>query len=309
MQLRILGLATAALGVLLLWEGTSRPGPSQLFSSTSSANASARLTLHETRSSLLDLEVGGDLAGLAAGTIRYVTREDLLALPQITFTVSDDHNFTGPTRISGVALQELLGQLSSNPQGDLVVALCDDLYRAHYPRAYLEAHRPVLALLINGKDPKDWPKDSEGYGMNIGLYLISHEAFVPSFKVLGHAEQPQIPWGVVRLEFRSEAAVLGAIRPRGGHANDAGVQDGYRLAQQNCFRCHNMGADGGQKAGHPWLVLASWATASPDYFAAYVRAPKAKNPHAQMPGNPDYDDVTVRALISYFQTFLSEGRP
>ncbi len=83
------------------------------------------------------------------------------------------------------------------------------------------------------------------------------------------------------------------------------VQDGYRIAQQNCFRCHNMGDEGGHKAGRPWLVLSAWATASPEYFAAYVRNPQASNPRAQMPGNPGYDDATVRALIAYFQTFSS----
>jgi len=60
------------------------------------------------------------------------------------------------------------------------------------------------------------------------------------------------------------------------------------------------------------LVLSAWATASPEYFAAYVRDPQAKNPHAQMPGNSGYDDATISALIAYFQTFSPhspEGKP
>jgi mono/diheme cytochrome c family protein len=273
------------------------------------AAASSKLTLHETRSSPLDLEVGGDLVGLPSGSLRYLSREDLLTLPQVTFTVSDDSNFTGPTQVSGVPLEELLHQLSGKSQDDLVVAICDDLYRANYPRAYIAAHHPVLALLINGKEPKEWPKDSEGDGLDIGPFLISHESFVPSFRVLAHPEKPQIPWGVVRLEFRNEEAVFGAIKPRGIHAGDADVQDGYRIAQQTCFRCHNMGAEGGQKAGHPWLVLAAWAATSPDYFSAYVRNPKSKNAHAQMPGNPDYEDATLHALIAYFRTFAATEKP
>jgi hypothetical protein len=40
-----------------------------------------------------------------------------------------------------------------------------------------------------------------------------------------------------------------------------------------------------------------------------VRNPKSKNPHAEMPGNPDYDDATFKALLSYFQTFRSGGKP
>jgi hypothetical protein len=70
-----------------------------------------------------------------------------------------------------------------------------------------------------------------------------------------------------------------------------------------------MGAEGGQKAGRPWLVLSAWATASPDYFAAYVHNPKAKNPRAEMPGNPTYDDATLHALTVYFQTFSAREKP
>jgi hypothetical protein len=51
-------------------------------------------------------------------------------------------------------------------------------------------------------------------------------------------------------------------------------------------------------------VLAAWAAAQPEYFAAYVRNPQSKNPTAQMPGNPGYDDATIQALISHFCTFL-----
>jgi cytochrome c2 len=70
-----------------------------------------------------------------------------------------------------------------------------------------------------------------------------------------------------------------------------------------------MGSEGGQKADRPWLVLAAWATTSPSYFAAYVHNPKEKNPDAQMPNLPEYDDATLRALIAYFQTFTAREKP
>ena len=57
------------------------------------------------------------------------------------------------------------------------------------------------------------------------------------------------------------------------------------------------------KSGHPWLVLSAWAAASPQYFTDYVRHPQSRNPNAQMPGNPSYDDATIAALIAYFKTF------
>jgi mono/diheme cytochrome c family protein len=255
------------------------------------------------RQSPSDLEVGADLVGLPPGATRYITREDLLALPQVTYTVTDDSNFTGPTKISGVQLDELTRSLGAAPHSDMVVAICDDKYRANYPRDYIAAHRPLLVLTINGQPPSGWPKDSEGHGYDMGPYMISHPEFTPSFKIFSHADEPQIPWGVVRIELRDESAVFSAIVPRGPHAAAPLVKAGYRIAQQNCFRCHNMGREGGQKSGTPWLVLSAWAAASPEYFAAYVRDPQARNPHAQMGGNPGYDEKTVGALIAYFQTF------
>jgi mono/diheme cytochrome c family protein len=284
--------------------------PAGVFASRTPADtvSNSRLPLHEKRDSPLDLEVAGDLPGVPSGSVRYLSREDLLKLPQIHLTVTDDANFKSPTQVSGILLEALAKHVSANPQSDLIVAICSDKYRANYPRLYIAAHHPVLVLTINGKPPDGWPKDPDGMGVSLGPYLISHAKFDSGFKVLSHSDEPQIPWGIVRLEFRSEQKVLGAIAPRGPHAHDLDVQDGYRIAQQNCLRCHNMGAEGGTKAGRPWLVLATWANSAPDHFSAYVRDPKAKNPHAQMPGNPNYDDATLKALIAYFRTFSADDR-
>ena len=261
------------------------------------------------RSSPSDLELGGELAGLPVGTKRYIRRETLLALPQVNYKVSDDANFTGAMEITGVALEKLAEDIAASPKSDLVVAECSDKYHANYPRTYVAEHRPVLVLTINGQPPERWPKDAEGRGLDMGPYLISHPRFTPSFKILSHADEAQIPWGVVRLEFRDEKAVFGAIAPRGPRAAQPNVLAGYRIAQQNCFRCHNMGNEGGQKAGRPWEILAAWSAAAPDRFGAYIRDPKSKNPHAEMPGNPTYDDATIAALLAYFRTFAEPEKP
>lgn len=276
--------------------------PAQIAAS-GQAPGPATLTLHATRTSPLDLEVGGELAGSPLSSTRYITRDDLLALPQTTFVVKNDANFTGPTEVSGVLLEELIRKLGAVPKSDMVVAICDDQYRANYPQAYIAAHQPLLVLRVNGQPPAAWPKDAEGHGQFMGPYMISHRKFLPSFKASAYGDEAQIPWGVVRLEFRDESAVFEAITPRGPGAGDEAVQHGYWIARQNCFRCHNNGNEGGTKAGRPWLVLSAWATASPDYFAAYVRNPQAKNGHAQMPGNPEYNDKIIAALTAYFQTF------
>ena len=159
----------------------------------------------------------------------------------------------------------------------------------------------MLVIELNGKPLSDLPQESEG--QDPGPYLIAHATFQPAFKILSAAEEPQIPWGVLRLEFRDEEAVLAAIAPRGPHAGDDEVQDGYKLARQNCFRCHNNGARGRLEIRSDLVRLGALAASSPDFFAAYVRDPKAKNPKTQMAASPEYDDATMRALIAYFRTY------
>ena len=265
--------------------------------------------LHEKRQYPSDLEVSGTLAGLQPESTRYVTREELLAMPQVSFTVTDDANFTGPTKIRGVRLEDLARLLAAASGAYMVVAICDDGYRANYPHAYMVAHHPVLVLEVNGQPPAGWPKDSQEHNFDMGPYMISHSKFTPSYKILSHAEEAQIPWGVLRIEFREEKFVFGAIAPHGTHAQDREVQDGLHIAEQNCFRCHNAGREGGQKSSLSWDSLSAFATASPKDFAAYIRAPLAKNPRAQMPGNPQYDDATLAALTAYFRTFSEPPKP
>ncbi|HEY2645824.1 MAG TPA: c-type cytochrome, partial [Candidatus Acidoferrales bacterium] len=240
---------------------------------------------------------------------RYITRDELLGMPQVNFTPSGDTNFTGQTRIRGVNLEDLARDVGASPTADMVVAICDDGYSANYPRDYLTAHHPALVLEVNGKPPAGWPKDSQEHKFDMGPYMISHPGFVPSYKILSHTDEPQIPWGVVRLEFREEKIVFGAIAPRGPHAQDRDVQSGFRIAQQNCFRCHNSGREGGRKSGQSWHSLAVIAQAAPKDFATYVHDPRARNTKAQMPGNPHYDDATLGAITAYFRTFSGAGKP
>lgn len=256
--------------------------------------------LHVSRTSPSDLEVSGDIAGVAPGETRFLRRDDLLAVSQAMTIKPGDGNYTVPAHVKAVPLEELTSALGV-PAGDMVIAICRDKYRAHYSRAYLAAHHPALVVELDGRALSDWPKDNEGN--DPGPYEIAHENFKPAFKILAAGDEPQIPWGVVRLEFRDEKSVFGGIAPLGARASDGGVQDGYKIAQQNCFRCHNNGAEGGLKSGVTWTMLGAMAANSPDFFTEYVRDPQAKNPKTQMAASPKYDDVTMQALIGYFRTF------
>jgi mono/diheme cytochrome c family protein len=307
--MRQFGLGLLAIcGLLSLVSIVSYLGEKTAAQTKAASLSDLSAKLRATRSSPSDLEISGDLTGLPPKTTRYITREDLLTLPQVTYTVTDDANFKGPTKITGVELEELIRRFTQKPEAEMVTAVCDDLYEAHYPQDYISAHHPLLVLEINDQSPSGWPKSSDGSGSSMGPYLISHPHFTPAFKILSHKDEPQIPWGVVRLEFRNEKAVFGAIAPHGPLAADSAIQAGYRIAQQNCFRCHNLGDEGGTKAQRPWEVLSAWASSSPTNFAAYIRNPQAKNPKAQMPGNLAYDDATLKALTAYFQTFSEKEK-
>src|SRR5579864_4388222 len=93
------------------------------------ANAQSSPAWHVKRQLPSDLEVSGALAGLPPESTRYLAREELLAMPQVNLTVSDDSNFTGPAKIRGVMLEDLMRKVGASSTADMVVAICDDAYR------------------------------------------------------------------------------------------------------------------------------------------------------------------------------------
>jgi mono/diheme cytochrome c family protein len=265
--------------------------------------------LREKRRGAFDLELSGELLGLPPESTRFITRDELLAMRQVNLTITGDPNFSRPTKIRGVKLEDLVRRLAASSGSAMVVAICDDGYRANYPRDYLVAHHPVLVLQVNGEPPSGWPKAAEDHISEMGPYMITNAKFTPSFKILAHADEAQIPWGVVRVEIREEKAVFGVIAPNGPNAGDREVQGGFRIASQNCFRCHDSGGEGGQKAGRSWEMLAAFAAASPKDFTSYIRAPLSQNPQTQMPANPQYDDATLAAITAYFRAFSKPAKP
>ena len=266
---------------------------------------SLKLVLRAQRSSPSDLEISGNLAGQPSGAKYYLSRDDLLRLHQVNFSVSGDPNFSGPTKVKGVELASLARALAVEGEKALIVAVCDDWYRAYYSQQYRQLHQPVLVLELDGQPPEGWPKSKNGLAM---AYLITHPNFVPSSKTLSQEEEAQVPWGVIRLEFHDEQTEFTPISPRSRNAADAAVQSGYTVARQNCLRCHGPESQEHLKGKLTWDGIALFASQAPQNFAAYVRNPKALSKEAQMPGNPNYDDATIAALIAYFRTFISPAQ-
>jgi mono/diheme cytochrome c family protein len=258
------------------------------------------------RGSASDLEIAGMAVGVAPGTVRYISYERLLTLPQTTVTVTGDDNFRELPQqkltVTGVYLDVLQSSLGALPGSNLLIALCSDGYRATYPREYVKTHRPILALKIDGLPVETWV--AETHNDDPGTYFITHQNFTPSFSVLSFQEIPKIPAKVTRLEFATTQQVYGAIAPHPGDTTNPQVIDGFRIAQQHCYRCHNMGRYGGTKAGRSWQTLGNVAASSPSTFERYLHNPKSIDPKSTMP-NPQIDEPAAKALQAYFQTFAT----
>ncbi len=268
---------------------------------TAAIETGRRVVLQTERHALSDLELGGSLQGVPEGQTRFVSYNSLLSLPQETYTVTDDTNFGKTVQISGVSLAKLPGWLGAQDGATMVIAICDDKYAAHYPASYVNAHHPLLVLKVNGMEPDQWPLSVDRLPM--APYMISHPSFKPSFRVLSHDDEAQVPWAVVRLDLRREQTVYAPIEPQGAAAKDPVVQQGYAIARQNCFRCHSRSGEGGQKSKVHWRDLAHEAVMNPTRFDGYVRHPKNINPQSQMAASPQYDDATLNALRRYYASF------
>jgi len=274
----------------------------------SQTHAVKKLTIASARHAEDDLEVTGMIAGLPAGAVGYVSYAELATLPQITTTIQNDSNFADQlskgVRITGIPLEQLAIALGALPASDLIDALCTDRYRSHYPADYIAAHHPIFALKINGERPAQWAAKTKEY--DPGPYFITHANYVSRYKVLSHAEQPQIPDNILRLNFSTVAATYGPITPRGDFPPNSPVAQGFTIAKQNCLRCHFLNGVGGTKSGIDWRSLSMWAREQPQFFERYIHDPQSVDPHAHMEGSPAYDAATLNALTAYFRTFTEE---
>lgn len=262
----------------------------------------SRGLLHATRQAASDLEVTGLIKGLPEGDSAYIRYRDLLGLPQVSAVVADDPDYPGPPlHVSGVSFETLSAAVGALPESDLIDALCTDRYRSHFPAGYIAQHHPILVLTVEHKPLAEWAKQAHQYDPS--PYVVMYAHFVPAFKVLAHADEPQLPDNLVRLNFTTQARTFGPIAPRGHFAADSPEQEGFTIAKQNCLRCHFQGSSGGTKSGRTWQSLSMWATEQPKFFESYVHDPTKTEPHAHMPASPEYDAATLAALTAYFRTF------
>ena len=267
--------------------------------------AAQRLDLHTTRHAPTDLEISGQLTSLNPSAVGYLTREQLLSLPQVSAHIVDNENFAEGTAIDvrGPLLETIAAALPVSRFSDLIEARCDDAYRAHYTRDFLRQHHPILVLTINGQTPAAWAKRTHQY--DASPYFVAYDGFVSGFRILSHEDYAQVPANIVRLHFTNQQQTFLPIQP---HSAATNVQQGFAIAKQNCLRCHASGDTGGSKSTYTWADLANLARNSPGVFDSTIHDPRAINPKATMPGNPKYDTATIAALHDYFVDIATKER-
>ena len=205
----------------------------------------------------------------------------------VTYTVNDDPNFAPATKISGVPLEELARTARRAPR----IAIGGGDLRRQVPRK-LSAGLHCGASSAAGAE-REWraarrlAERSRNAEVRYGaVHDLASEVHAELQDVWLTAMRRRFPGAWCGSNFATKKRCWARLLRAGRTRTMTRCRQGYRIAQQNCFRCHNMGSEGGQKSGRPWLVLAAWANADPDYFASYVRDPKKRIEHAEMPGNP-----------------------
>lgn len=271
------------------------------------------LRLRPQRHSATDLEITGLFSTLPHGAHAFLSRNDLLALPQVSAHLTDNENLPhgASVDVRGVSLALLLQRLGISSASDVVTLPCSDGYRANLTREFIAEHHPILVLSIDGMTPAAWAARTHSF--NPGPYFIAYDHFRHAFRVLAHEDYAQVPSMITTIDATTSAATFGAITPP-LHAAPAAEQ-GFIIAKQNCLRCHAQGSAGGTKSGFRWSVLAQLAQHDPPFFMLYIHDPRALNLRAQMPPNPSYDQPTLNALRTYFASlppsnpFQREVRP
>ena len=265
----------------------------------------------EHREAESDLKITGLIQDVPRGQSRFVPWKFLASLPEHEAIVAHNQNFPdlpqGALKIGGIYLDSLAEVLGAGRSTDVIEAVCKDGYTSTYTTEYVNQHHPIFALTVAGLTAHEWAKRNHQY--DPGPYFITYEQFVPAFQILSHVDRPQEPAEVVELHFDKVERVYGSITPKqsDAHPADRETMQGFRIAQQNCFRCHNAGVYGGTKAGRSWHSLAKIAASRPEHFAAWIHNPQAIDPKAEMPPNLEYDQATLDALTRYFQSISARG--
>jgi len=268
------------------------------------AAPAAPLRLATERRAPTDLALTGYLAGVPAGSTRYLAWTDLAALPRTRLTLADQVG-PGERELTVVFLADLWAALPRDKTADTLLAACADGYASVFPADFIRDYRPFLILEIDGRGPDQWPPP--GLKLNPGPHLIGvSSAVAPAVAQLTDAGHKR-PWRIVTLEVARYAERFAGFY-RGPWAKPSpAVAAGRELWIHSCASCHTGPADtfGGTKGDRPFALMTAHAARNAPYLTLYVRNPADFVPTAKMQPHPHYTDAQLDALVA----FLAAGEP
>jgi len=260
--------------------------------------AAEHLELHAERQAPTDLAVGGRLAGVPAGEVRFIRWSELASLPAKQLRLTGEF-LPGEQVVTGLFLTDLWSALAVTADADALLATCNDGYTSVYRTAFIRTYRPFLVLAINGLPPEHWPPP--GLNFNPGPYVISVSAeVVPAVAQLLDAGHKR-PWGVTHLEVaRFSDCAAGIFQGRWANPSDR-ASAGREIWINSCASCHQGPPDtfGGTKSDRSFEVLAAQAKLNTAYFKSYIRDPRSFVSTAKMEPHPHYTDAQLDALVAF----------
>jgi mono/diheme cytochrome c family protein len=260
--------------------------------------AHAALPLHSDRASPFDLAVTGLLAGVPAGSVRYVRYADLRALPSTKLPVADEFA-RGEQEVTVVFLSDLWKAMPAMSDADCLLATCKDEYASVFTRNFIADCRPFLVLEIDGAPPDKW--SGRGLKDDPGPYVISVSAALAP--AVGHflSIEHKKPWGVIAVEFARYADKFHDAYAGRWAGLSARAIAGREMWIGACASCHAGPGQtfSGAKSHLPFAIVAAVAKGDPELFRRYVRKPASVVSSATMQAHPYFTDEQLNAIIAF----------
>ncbi len=251
-----------------------------------------------------DLRVSGLFQSTADGSVKYLPRSALLALPGVTHLHEKPADSIAAADLTVLPIPRLLEAVPLAPGADGLVLVCSDRWETMMPLDLARTVHPYLMLEYAGRTPaQGWPRFSPVEGL-----APYYSNWSPA---LGPRDASGTPYG----EFDATQIVeIRAVNMRERYAPfysgplahlSPEASEGRKLFIKECNMCHpGPQGVGGNTSQRPIAVLEVHATLNAAYFRRMVTNPKQFFPQTVMPTHEYFTPQMMSQLVA----FLTEAR-
>jgi cytochrome c2 len=251
-----------------------------------------------------DLKISGLIAGIPAGSARYLSRATLLASPAVVHLDEKPADSIPAADLTVIPIDRLVQGLPLAPGADAVLFICSDRWVSTVPIAFLNRVHPYLLLKYAGRTPAEgWPR----FGPFEGLApYYCHWSPVLGPDVGERMEDGEFDaTQIVEIRAVNLAAHFAPFYPAKLAGLSAPGQEGRKLFIRECNNCHQgPGETGGNTSQRPFSILQVHAALNTAYFRTFVRNPRPFYPNTVMPTHEYFTEAMMNDLVA----FLSEAR-